>query len=801
MDNNVENNNIQRIENDNNIQLSDLWAMFINHKILYVLSLFICLSIAALYLYVTPKQWNRNAKIIIDESSENSTMRELAAFTSQTGGMSKIGSGSNVLNEIEAFASPDLMQEVISRLNYQTTYIEKQFLRKRELFDVSPFVMIKAGDNPKTSFSFNVKKTGDNTFIVKNFVIGKKKLKSEHITGALGDTVTTPAGKIILKPTVNIEKWDNPIIVKWVNSADLAKDYSLRLSVNLARKQTSVLNLSFQDEFPHRAERIIETLIVVYNDEWINEKSKAARNTTAFINDRLNIIEKELGGVEGNLKNYKEKNRITNIESVSDTYLKESSEYATKSFELNNQLSIAKYIRDYLTDPNHLRDLIPSNSGVSSESIEKYIKEYNDLLLKRDRLLAASSNDNPMIIDMNQTLEAIKVSIMRSIDNLISTLQLQYDKFVAQENAIIGRIANASGQELQLLSIERQQKVKEQLYIYLLQKREENEISALVNVGNTRLIMNPNGSKYPDSPKLQLVLLLAFAFGLGMPFAYFFIRETLNTTVKSRQDLTRLSVPFLSEIPQIGVSGNFWQRLINDKFNNENCNILVENGKRDAINEAFRVLRTNLDTMTSSQNGAHVIMVTSFNPNAGKTFTIMNMAASVALKGVKVLLLDLDLRKATLSKALAKNSTGVGAYLTGKINDYKATLQNIKENLSLLSVGTLPPNPAELLVSQRFKDFVNNLRGDFDYIFIDCPPIDVVADTAIIADVADMTIFIMRAGLVDKRSLPLVEDIYKKGTYHRVAIVLNGVEQSQRGYGHYGYGYGGGYGYGYGNEN
>ena len=281
----------------------------------------------------------------------------------------------------------------------------------------------------------------------------------------------------------------------------------------------------------------------------------------------------------------------------------------------------------------------------------------------------------------------------------------------------------------------------------------------------------------------------------------------MDTTVANKKDLSGLSIPFLSEIPQM--KSSLQRNLANigrHKFDNQNCRVVVKKGSRNVINEAFRVLRTNLDMMLGKDSNGEAIMVTSFNPNAGKTFITMNMAASMALKGQKVLMMDLDLRKATLSKSMDKNNEGVVSYLIGKHDNLDKLIQNVDENLDLLSVGTIPPNPAELLLSERFTEMLTFLKGKYRYIFLDCPPVDIVADTAIISQSADVSIFVMRSGIMDKRALPAVEELYHEKKYNRMAVVLNGVYTRAKGYGkygygHYGYGYGYGYGaYGYGND-
>ena len=783
-------------EEQSDINFSDIWGMIWGYRWWYVLTLAICIVCAAFYLYKTPSTYSRSAKIIINEDAQDATLRDIANIS----GFAGQGSSVNVNNEVEAFSSPDLMQTVVERLGLQTSYVEHQFMREREFYNNSPIELSIVEPLVMSSFSFVVEKGKDSTFVLKDFTIGPDKLKKTTIEGALGDTLSTPVGSIAIMPSIYADNWNDDITVSWVNSKAKAKAYAQNLKASVSGKQTSVVVLTLEDKYPGRAENILNTLIDVYNDQWVHDKNRAARNTTEFINERLVVIEQELGGIETDLKEYKEQNKLTDMEALSQSYLEESSEYATKSFEVNNQLAIAQYIRDYLTEPANATALIPSNSGLTSTDIENQIAEYNQIVLQRDKLIASSSEQNPLISDLTAAMQSIKTAIIRSIDNLLATLNLQAEKIRTQEDMIMARIASSSGQQMELLSIERQQKVKESLYIYLLQKREENEIASLVNVSNTRLIMSPTGSASPVSPNKMMILLVAIVLGAGIPFAVIFLSRIMDTTVANKKDLSGLSIPFLSEIPQM--KSSLQRNLANigrHKFDNQNCRVVVKKGSRNVINEAFRVLRTNLDMMLGKDSSGEAIMVTSFNPNAGKTFITMNMAASMALKGQKVLMVDLDLRKATLGKSMDKNNEGVVSYLIGKHDNLDKLIQNVDDNLDLLSVGTIPPNPAELLLSERFTEMLSSLKGKYRYIFLDCPPVDIVADTAIISQSADVSIFVMRSGIMDKRALPAVEELYNEKKYNRMAVVLNGVYARAKGYGKYGYGhYGYGYGYGYG---
>lgn len=795
---NIENrfNTSSNDEDGEMLNLADLWAMIWDHKWWYVASVILCVFVAGVYLYRSAPVFSRSSKVIIDDSNENSTLRDLAAFSSIASRYRT--SGANVYNEIEAFSSPDLMSDVVKRLGLETIYVEKQFLRSREKLEDTPITLKLEGDNLASAFSFELTRSGDSSFVMKNFqVAGETEKIKDVVKGNFREVINTPVGLLSITPTVFVDDWKKPMTISWINSSKLGKIYSENLSVSLSGKESTVVVLEFKDKFKSRADAILNTVIDIYNEQWVENKNRSARNTTSFINDRLVIIEKELGGVEKDLKEYKSEHKITNMEALSDAYLSESKEYKSKSFEVNNQLAIAKYIKEYLDDPSHSNALIPANSGLTSTTVETQIKEYNTYVLQRDRLVNESSADNPLVTDLNQSIASLRTAINNSISNLIATLKLQADKIESEEDEIMSRISNASGQELQLLSIERQQKIKEDLYVYLLEKREENEIASLVNIGNTRVIMKPSGSDHPVSPKKKIILLIALVLGGGIPFAVFYLLSQLDTRVKNRSDLSSVQIPFLAEIPQIGVGAGILNRLRKKMCDNRNTKFVVSAGSRNGVNEAFRVLRTNFDFMVSEKSGCHKIMVTSFNPNAGKTFVIMNMAATIALKGAKVLLLDLDIRKATLGKALDRNKTGISAYLNGKVDNIMSEVQHLRDNLDLVSVGSLPPNPAELLVSERFTRMLDELSSHYDYIFMDCPPIDIVADTSIIAKSADYTVFVIRAGLFDKRALPVLEQCYESGVYNHLSLILNGVDMDggkHYGYGHYGYGYGYGYG-------
>lgn len=785
----VKNNGNNTGNEEFSVSLADIWSMFWDYIWWYVLALAICLFVAVVHLYRTPNTYSRSAKVIVSQDGQDATMMNLMEFSGMAS--PRMGSSFFANNEVEAFSSHDLMEQVVTRLSLETSYTELQPLRNVEMYKNNPVEIKFAGEEtPKSSFSFVISRQADSSFVLKKFSVMGETIKGVF-EGCVGVPVETPVGPITVIPTNYYGDWSRDIRVSWSNAKAVAKRYNGALSVSVPETRSTVIMLTMQDRFPARAESILNSLIDVYNEQWIFNRNKAARNTSEFIDGRLVVVEKELSGIEMAIKDYKEQNKLTNLQAVSQIYLNESSDYAGKSFEMNNQLAIAKFIKEYLDDPATVASLIPANSGIANTNIQSQIDEYNKLLLKRNYIATNSSDKNPLVSDLNLSLQSLRTAVQRSVDNLISTLELQVSKIESQENAIMARIAASSGQELQLLSIQRQQKVKESLYMYLLQKREENEIAALVNVGNTRMIVSPTGSGAPVSPKRMMIILIAFIAGMGIPFGVIFLRKMLDTTVKSRADLANLTVPFLAEIPQ-KKSKRKRSLTLQDKrkFDDFNRTILVRAGKRDIMNEAFRVLRTNLDLMMEKDSKSDVIMLTSMNPNSGKTFLSINIAASMAIKGDKTILIDLDMRKGSLSSSIAEREEGIASYLSGRVTNLSDVIVQVDENLSVIPVGSLPPNPSELLLSERFSKLIEEIRKEYRYIFLDCPPIDIVADSSIVSQFSDLVLFVVRAGMFDRRGLLNVDDFYTSGKFKRMAIVLNGVDAAG---GHYGYGK---YGYG-----
>ena len=478
-------------------------------------------------------------------------------------------------------------------------------------------------------------------------------------------------------------------------------------------------------------------------------------------------------------------------------YMTQSSETNAQILALNTQLAMARYIRNYLTNATSKNQLLPANSGIENPGIEQQIANYNTTQLRRNDLVANSSEKNPLVVDMDQSLQNMRRAIVSSIDNHIVTLNTQLRTLRQSEQQTTARIAANPTQGKYLLSVERQQKVKEALYLFLLQKREENELSQAFTAYNTRIIMPPTGDMAPTAPVKKKYLMMAFALGLFIPIGIIFVRESLNTKLRGRKDLEALSLPFAGEIPMA------FDKKKAKKSKDSLQPIVIKHGSRNIINEAFRVLRTNLEFMLDAgQEGkTNVILFTSFNPGSGKTFLTINTAASLALKGKRVLVIDGDLRRASISHYVGSPHKGLSNYLGKQENDPMQLVVEIPdyELLYILPVGTIPPNPTELLAEPRFGELIEKMRNEFDCIFIDCPPIDIVADTQIIEKHADRTLFVVRAGLLERDMLPELQRAYNEKRYKNMAVILNGTDGGSSRYG-YRYGYKYGYHYGYGGK-
>lgn len=773
---------------DDFIRIQDLWSMFVPKWYWFAISLFITLTIAMLYLLSTPPIYTRTAAILVKDNSKSSSS------TSAMNDFSDLGifkSNTNINNELLTLKSPTLMTEVVNRLGLNETFTIRKGLKNVDLYKVSP-VTITFCDKIEVPLSFTIKFSSKEAFAISELEISEEDI-GETLSAQMGDSIQTSAGIMIVSPTQEFTDAFIGTSIRYVRgSVRAAVDtYSNALVAELGNEDATIINLSINDTSIRKAEDILNTLIEVYNENWIRDKNQIAVSTSQFISDRLGVIESELGHVDENISSYKSEHLLPDVQAASSLYMAQSAENNKELSTLNNQLSTAQYIRREL-NTKQLDQTLPANSGIVSANIETQISEYNNLVLDRNRLIANSSEKNPLVKNMASSLQSMQRTIIQSVDNLIVSLNTQIRSLRRQEEATTNRLASNPNQAKYLLSVERQQKVKEELYLYLLQKREENELSQAFTAYNTRLITAPRGSMFPTAPRKMNILLVAFAVGLLVPAVGIFMKENMNTKVRGRKDLENLSIPFIGEIPQYsGTKKKWWE--FKHRKRQDMKTIVVNEGNRNIINEAFRVLRSNIDFMASKDSNQHVFVLTSFNPGSGKSFLAMNIAISFAIKKKKILVIDGDLRRRTVSSYVDSPNKGLSDYLNNQIEDWKEIIVSYKgyTNLHILPIGTVPPNPTELLEDSKLAMLIEALRPEYDYIFIDCPPVDIVADAQIIEKWADRTIFVVRSGLLDRSMLSELENMYTGKRFKNLSMILNGTESTGGRYGyHYGYHYG-----------
>mgnify|MGYP000792320588 FL=1 len=745
--------NIKPGQQDDFLRIQDLLYLCLARWKWFVLSLVVTIGVATVYLLRTPAVYTRTASVLIKEDSKGkSVSSDLESFSE----FGLFQSGTNVNNELITFQSPSLMTEVVKRLRLDMNYFVPGKFHRQVVYGLTLPVDVTINDLPENeSAGFTLEVQPDGTLFLSDFIRNGTDLDEKDIKGSLFDSIPTPLGKIIINTTPNYVKGKAyTLYVAKSNLYNAVNSCSSNLSVSLNNEKASVIDLSFKDNSTQRAEDVLSMLISVYNENWVKDKNQIAVSTSMFINERLGVIEQELGNVDEDISSYKSEHLLPDVQAASSMYMAQSSQTNAQILTLNNQLYMTRYIRNYLANDANRTQLLPANSGIESANIESQIAEYNKQLLQRNSLVANSSAENPLVMDMDQALASMRGAIIRSIDNQIVTLNSQIKSLRQTEQQTTSRIAANPTQAKYLLSVERQQKVKEALYLFLLQKREENELSQAFTAYNTRIVTPPHGSMLPTSPVRKNIFIVAFALGLLIPVVIIFMRENMNTRVRGRKDLESVTVPFIGEIPLFTRK----KKGIFGKKPQEVKAVVVKEGSRDIINEAFRVLRTNLEFMTGKDKTSNVIIVTSFNPGSGKSFLTMNIAVSFAIKGKKVLVIDGDLRHGSASSYIDSPAKGLSDYLGGRINNLNEIIVTApkQEHLDILPVGTIPPNPTELLFDDRLKQVIDTVKEQYDYVLIDCPPIELVADTQIIEKQADRTIFVVRTGLLERSMLCLL---------------------------------------------
>lgn len=502
------------------------------------------------------------------------------------------------------------MREVVRRLGLTVSYSVDEKFRARDLYGQSPIHIDFINDNDAQNLSFEVTLLPDSAIRLGAFdaALLSKEDTRRSIAARLGDTVSTPLGQLIVRPTLYLSPayLSSTIRISKGNLDAVTDAYRGAVKSVVANKQASIITISMNNTVPRRAEDVINTLIAVYEEDAVADKRSIAQNTSEFIENRLQVIGRELGMVDKNIERFKQTNRMYDITTEAARTLAESTKYKNEGLSVENQIRMAEFLKEYLLDASKINELIPATVSIANSAIADQIASYNEAVLRRAKLMTDSSENNPVILDLDNGLVAVRRAIIASLDSHISTLGIQLDAMRREEAMANRRISSVPSQEKEILDITRQQKIKEELYLYLLNKREENALTMVITESNSRTIDNAFGSSNPLFPNKSMILAIAILFGLAIPFLIIYMLEILDTTIRGRKDLEdRLSIPFLGDIPEY--TGAM-----------QRGGVVVRENGRDAVSEAFRILRSNMSFMNVNSRPQQVIMVTSSNPHAGQ---------------------------------------------------------------------------------------------------------------------------------------------------------------------------------------
>ncbi|MFI3303749.1 MAG: polysaccharide biosynthesis tyrosine autokinase [Rikenellaceae bacterium] len=754
----------------------DMIGVLWYYKWCFLLSSIIIMAMGVLYIMSTPKIYSRTATLLITSSSSSKIN------TDDIFGLQSIYNPkqSVVNNEIGILKSTRLMREVVERLGLDVEYRTKLALRQISLYDTTPVKVDFQTPLLAQTTSLSVTIKSDGGALISNIMVGKVRHDRVYEVDC-GDTVSIASvGDVVISttPYMSDDYLDRPITVVRRSVEDVATSLSQNLRISLAAEYSELLKISLMSESWSMAQDVINVLIDIYVNDVIADKNIVVDNTLNFLGERLAIVKAELAVIDADIESYMKSNKLIDVVRASDLYMQSSRRISEERLSVVNQLSMARYMYSYITDENHATQLIPVNIGITEVGLNSLINEYNTQMTRRNRLFVNSSASNPLVIDLQSSLTAMRASIEESINNLIENLKIQADIYGEKERDNSDKIAYVPSQHKYIVSVQREQKIKEELYMYLLNKYESYQIMRTIVECNCRIVDAPIGSIHPVAPNRVIILLICCLLSLLVPSAIIYLRMLFNTSVVASKDIRELvDVPIVGEIP-----------LIKDGISKSGVVTLA--GRRNQVNEAFNIVRDNLEFLNPQEtHRGRVVQIISSTPRAGKTFVSINLASSGAVTGSKMVLLDLDLRKGTLSTCLGFGfkEVGLSHYLSGGVELSDRLIRSCGsgvEGVDVIPCGATPPNPIELLKSDRLQRLIDYLRDRYDYVILDNPPYSVVVDAAICSRLADLSIFVIRSKMFDKRLLPNVQELYDSGRLHNMSILVNAVDYKNIGYGY-----------------
>lgn len=772
------NRNRKNATAEETLTLRDILDTFVAHWGWFLLSVIIFLALGRLYLATKSNVFLRQAVMLVKDDGGQGARRSNIS-TDALMQLNGVLAGASVKNEVYILHSFQLAQEVARDLQLDVMYSVRSGLRNVSLYDVRPFtVQFQTDFTVPASFKLTIDDSRGGTMT--DICYGDPMEESDHTEKVeWGKTVQTPFGSFVVTPIAEqLEAFMGMTVsVQRISMEDAAIILYNKVTSSEIDKESTLVRITCTDTNIQRADDILNGLLEAYKRSIIDDKNQIAKSTADFIEDRIGLIYSELNDVEGQLAKFKQSSGMVDVKASSDAFISQISTARQRTVQAETQYSMVEYLVDYLTKNISDKGLIPTMGGISDVGIASQIQNYNQLMLQRNRLAGNTSENSPTIQDMDTSLSQMRNAVLASLKGYSNSLKLQVDKARKEEAGLVGNLQAVPQKEKEVIDIARQQTIKQTLYTYLLNKREETALQLAITEANIRIVEHPFGSRMPIAPRTKVIMFMALLVGLIVPFLFFWLKNFLDTTVHGRRDVTKYTtIPILGEVPH-------------SKGGVGDTEIIVESQKDDILAEAFRLIRFNMPFINKD---ARVIMFTSTMPGEGKTFISMNLAATIGLTGKKVVLVDADIRKRTRSRlASLDGKYGLTSYLAGNIDDVSSLIVTKDKacNLDFLPAGIMAPNPAELLMSNRLEQCVEELKKLYDYVIIDNVPAQVVADAGIVNRVAELTIYVLRETKVDRRYLPELERLHQEKKFNHLCIVINDSRAENRKYG-YGYGYG-----------
>lgn len=789
---------------DEKIDIQQLLFKYIIHWPWFVGAVLVCLIGAWIYLRMATPVYNISATVLIKDDKKGGNTGSMVGLE-ELGLSGLISSSQNIDNELEVLRSKTLVKEVINLLNLYVSYTDEDGFPSKNMYKTSPvLVSLTPQEAEKLTDPMVVEMAlyGEGGLEV-NVTVGDKEYQKhfeklpavfpmdEGTLAFFQSPDSLSLKKDIMEASSNIRH----ITAKIKSPMKVARAYCENLKIEPTSKTTSVAVISLKNSSLQRGQDFINQLLEMYNRNTNNDKNEIAQKTAEFIDERINIISKELGSTEANLENFKRNAGITDLTSEAQIALTGNAEYEKKRVENRTQISLIEDLRKYIRGNEY--EVLPGNIGLQDPGLVATIERYNEMLVERKRLLRTSTENNPTIINLDTSIRAMKSNVQATLDGSLKGLLITKADLEREASRFSRRISDAPGQEREYVSIARQQEIKAGLYLMLLQKREENAIALAATANNAKIIDEAIADDIPVSPKRRMIYLIALVLGIGIPVGIIYLIGLTKFKLEGRADVEKLTtIPIVGDIP------------LTDEKNEKDGSIAVFENQNNLMSETFRNIRTNLQFML--QNDKKVILVTSTVSGEGKSFISANLAISLSLLGKKVVIVGLDIRKPGLNKVfrLSTKEKGITLYLANPETDLMSLVQpsDINQNLYILPGGTVPPNPTELLARDGLDKAIEILKKSFDYVILDTAPVGMVTDTLLIGRVADLSVYVCRADYTHKVEYTLINELAEEKKLPNLCTVINGVDLKRRkygyyyGYGKYGkyYGYGKRYGYGYG---